>query len=279
MLSRDQQQLLAAVGTGMAANALLDDLRSRDTLEGGCSAPQDGCWINYNRKALWLEDHSEFSAALNAAGPQGTAGEQAPWRKVKSTVLVKVTWAEAAAHGAGLSPALRHELATLQRTERVENRSWSEFSDQRGGWPHRRRFATDAEHQVAQSEWDGAYRKHLGALRDVWDRRKSAVERALPLTVDDDPVDLLELLDQQPTPTRPAASPSAAALQAGALQAAPAADSRATSSPEEGLFTLPTPDDGIGRGASNGPKLSVLGTTLPLCGSRRTRSTGSGRTS
>jgi hypothetical protein len=247
MLSRDQQQLLAAVGTGMAANALLDDLRSRDTLEGGCSAPQDGCWISYSRKAVWLEDHSEFSAALSAAGPQDTADEQAPWRKVKPTVLVKVTWAEAAAHGAGLSPALRHELATLQRTERLENRSWSEFSDQRGGWPHRRRFATDAEHQDAQSEWDEAYRKHLGALRDVWDRRKSAVERALPLTVDDDPVDLLELLDQQPTPTRPAASPSpAAALQAGARQAAPA-DSRTTSSPEEGLFTLPSPDEGIGR--------------------------------
>jgi hypothetical protein len=135
MLTRDQQRLLAAVGTSMAADALLDRLRERGTLEGGRSAPQDGCWINYNRKAVWLEDHSEFSAALSAAsdaGLQGTADEQAPWRRIKPTVLVKMTWAEAAAHGASLSPALRDELATLQRTERLENRSWSEFSDQHG---------------------------------------------------------------------------------------------------------------------------------------------------
>jgi hypothetical protein len=250
MLTRDQQRLLAAVGTSMAADALLDRLRERGTLEGGRSAPQDGCWINYNRKAVWLEDHSEFSAALSAAsdaGLQGTADEQAPWRRIKPTVLVKMTWAEAAAHGASLSPALRDELATLQRTERLENRSWSEFSDQRGGWPHRRRFDSNEEHQVAQSEWDEAYSRHLDALRDVWDRRKSAVERALPFTVDDEPVDLLELLDQQPVLTRPAASPGpSAALQAGALQAAPA-DSRSTSSPDEGLIALPSADQGIGR--------------------------------
>jgi len=250
MLTRDQQQLLAAVGTSMAADALLDHLRSRDTLQGGRSAPQDGCWINYNRKAVWLEDHSEFSAAMKAAsdvGSQGTAAEQAPWRRIKPKMLVKVTWAEAAAHGASLSPELRNELATVQRTERLENRGWTEFSDQRGGWPHRHRFNTDEEHQVAQAEWDEAYRKHLDVLRDVWDRRKSAIERALPLTVDDEPVDLLELLDQQPAPARPAASLGpAAALQGGALQAAPAS-SRSTSSPDDGLFTLSSTDQGIGR--------------------------------
>ena len=58
MLNRDQQQLLGSLGAGMAADALLDRLRERGTLEGGRSAPQDGCWINYNRKAVWLEDHS-----------------------------------------------------------------------------------------------------------------------------------------------------------------------------------------------------------------------------
>lgn len=59
MLTRGQQQLLSAVGTGMAADALLDQVRDHGTLEGGRSAPQDGCWISYNRKAVWLEDHSE----------------------------------------------------------------------------------------------------------------------------------------------------------------------------------------------------------------------------
>lgn len=57
MLSRDQQQLLGSLGAGMAADALIDRLRDRGTLEGGRSAPQNGCWINYNRKAVWLEDH------------------------------------------------------------------------------------------------------------------------------------------------------------------------------------------------------------------------------
>jgi hypothetical protein len=242
MLTRDQQQLLGAVGTGMAADALLDHLRERGTQEGGRSAPQDGCWINYNRKAVWLEDHSEARPAVGGSGDGG----QEPWR-IKPNVVVKVTWAEAAAHGASLSPALRDELAALQRTERLENRGWSEFSDERGGWPHRRRFDNDEEHRVARAEWDQAYRKHLDALRDVWDRRKSAIERALPLTVDDEPVDLLELLDQEPAPARPETTTNPiAALQAGALQAAPAS-SRSASSPDDGLFSLPSTDQGIGR--------------------------------
>jgi len=250
MLTRDQQQLLGAVGTGMAADAFLDHLRERGTLQGGRSAPQDGCWINYDRKAVWLEDHSEVSAALSAAGaavPQGHAAEQAPWRRIKPKVVVKVTWAEAAAHGASLSPALRDEMAALQRTERLENRNWNEFSDQRGGGPHRRRYDSDEEHQAAAAEWDEAWHKHLGVLRDVWDRRKSAIERALPLTVDDEPVDLLELLDQEPAPGRPPTITNpVAALQAGALQAAPA-NSRSASSPDDGLFSLPSTDQGIGR--------------------------------
>jgi len=59
-----------------------------------------------------------------------------------------------------------------------------------------------------QADWDSAYGKHLVALRDVWDHQKSAIARALPLTVDDEPVDLLELLDQQPAaPTSPASTP------------------------------------------------------------------------
>lgn len=138
-------------------------------------------------------------------------------------------------------------MATLQRTERLENRGWSEFSDERGGWPHRRRFDSDEEHRATAAEWDEAWHKHLGVLRDVWDRRKSAIERALPLTVDDEPVDLLELLNQEPAPARPKTTANpVAALQAGALQAAPAI-SRSASSPDDGLFTLPSTDQGIGR--------------------------------
>jgi hypothetical protein len=82
MLTRDQQQLLGAVGAGLAASALLDDLRERTTFEGGCSAPQNGCWISYNRKAVWLEDHSGFSAAMKEPAltrKPGAASSQRFW--------------------------------------------------------------------------------------------------------------------------------------------------------------------------------------------------------
>ena len=233
MLNRDQQNLLGALGSAMAADALLDRLRERGTLEGGRSAPQEGCWINYNRKAVWLEDHSGFSEAMKAAGTDTEA-----WRRIRPKVVLKVTWAEAAAYGATLPQELRTELDTLRRDERDENRSWSEFSDARGGWPWRRRFDSDEEHQEAQAEWDEVYGKHLVALRDMWDRQKAAISRALPLTVDDEPVDLLELLGQQPA--APAAPTQSAALQAGALLAPTTAPSP-TVAPDEGLFTLPGP--------------------------------------
>lgn len=187
-------------------------MRGRTTLEGGSSAPQPNCWISYNRKAIWLEDHSGFGEAMRAAG-----ADKGVWRRIKPEVLVKVTWAEAAAHGAALPASLRQELETLRRMQRAEDRSWSEFSTARGGWPWRRRFATDEEHQVAQTEWDEAYSKHLSALRDLWDKTRDAVGRALPLIHDEEPIDLLELLDQQgQQPTASTTMPSAA-LQAGAL--------------------------------------------------------------
>lgn len=50
-------------------------------------------------------------------------------------------------------------------------------------------------HRVVQGRWDAAYGEHLVALRDVWDRQEAAIARALPPTVDDDPVNLL---DQRP---------------------------------------------------------------------------------
>lgn len=214
MLTRDQQKLLGAAGAGMAASALLDEMRERTTLEGGCSAPQPNCWISYNRKAIWLDDHSGFGEAMKAAGTDKQA-----WRRIKPEILVKATWAEAAAHGAGLPSALRDELDSLRRTQRAEDRSWSEFSTARGGWPWRRRFATDELHQAAQTEWDQAYAEHLATLRDVWDKTKAAVARALSLISDDEPVDLLELLDQQSAAISD--RPTGAALQAAALQHAP----------------------------------------------------------
>jgi hypothetical protein len=239
MLNRDQQNLLGALGSAMAADALLDSLREHGTLEGGRSARQEGCWINYNRKAVWLEDHSGFSEAMKAAGTDTEA-----WRSIRPRVVLKVTWAEAAAYGASLPKELRTELDTLRRTERDETRRWSEYSDERGGWPHRRRFDSDKEHQVVQTEWDPVYGRHLVVLRDVWDRQKAAIARALPLTVDDEPVDLLELLDQQPS--APAAPTQAAAMQAGSLRAAATAPAPSTA-PDEGLFTLKSTDPSLGR--------------------------------
>ncbi|MDP3949625.1 MAG: hypothetical protein Q8Q19_03090, partial [Microbacterium sp.] len=159
-------------------------------------------------------------------------------------VVLKVTWAEAAAYGARVPQELRTELDTLRRTERNEYRSWSDFSDERGGWPWRRRFATDEEHKAAETEWDAVYGKHLVALREVRDRQKAAIARALPLTVDDEPVDLLELLDQQPA--APAVPTQSAAIQAGALRAAATTPAPAAP-PDEELFTLPSTDPSIGR--------------------------------
>lgn len=245
MLSRDQQQLLGSLGAGMAADALLDRLRDRGTLEGGRSAPQDGCWISYNRKAVWLEDHSEFSEAMRAAGSDKQA-----WRRIRPKVVLKVTWAEAAAYGATLPRELRTELDMLRRTERDENRGWSEFSDARGGWPWRRRFDSDEEHLEAQAEWDEVYGKHLVALRNVWASQKAAIARALPLTVDDEPADLLELLDQQ-APTRTAAAPAtstaAPALQAAALRPAAGGPKAPAMPADEGLLALSADDHGFGR--------------------------------
>ncbi len=245
MLSRDQQQLLGSLGAGIAADALLDRLRDRGTLEGGRSAPQDGCWINYNRKAVWLADHSEFSEAMKAAGSDKQA-----WRRIRPKVVLKVTWAEAAAYGATLPQELRTELDTLRRTERDENRGWSEFSDARGGWPWRRRFDSDEEHLEAQAEWDEVYGKHLVALHHVWASQKTAIARALPLTVDDEPTDLLELLDQQ-APTRTAAAPAtstaAPELQAAALRPAASGPAAPPMPADEGLFALPADDHGFGR--------------------------------
>lgn len=243
MLNRDQQQLLGSLGAGMAADALLDRLRERGTLEGGRSATQAGCWINYNRKAVWLEDHSEFSAALRAAGDASAADATQALRQIRPKVMLKVTWAQAAAYGGTLPQELRAELDTLRCAERAENRTWWEFSNERGGWPWRRRFATDEEHKRAETEWDAAYSKHLTALRELRESQKAAIARALPLTFDDEPLDLLELLDQTPVaPTEPAES---AAMQAGALRDAAAAPP--TAAADEGLFTLPNIGPGMGR--------------------------------
>lgn len=243
MLTRDQQKLVAAAGSGLASAALLDEIRVRGLFEGGCSAPHPGCWISYNTKAIWLEDHSEFSEAMKTAGTDMDA-----WRQIRPRVVTKVSWATVAAYGAALQPGLRRELETLRRTERDEDRRWSEFSDTRGGWPHRRRFATDAEHLAAQSEWDQSYNRHLAVLRDVWDQRKTAVGRALPLSVDDEPVDLLELLDQQtmtaPTPSAPSPVPDQAQSAAVSLQAAALQRplTTVTAPRDGGLFALPAPE-------------------------------------
>lgn len=182
---------------------------------------------------------------MKAAGSDKQA-----WRRIRPKVVLKVTWAEAAAYGATVPQELRTELDTLRRTERDENRRWSEFSDERGGWPWRRRFDSDEDHQVAQAEWDEVYGKHLVALHNVWASQKAAITRALPLTVDDEPTDLLELLDQQspvPTDAAPATSTAAPALQAAALRPAASGPAAPAIPADEGLFALPADDHGFGR--------------------------------
>lgn len=158
--------------------------------------------------------------------------------------MLTVAWAQAAAYGAALPCELRTELQVLRRTERAEDLAWWDFSNERGGWPWRRRFATDEEHEAAEAEWDAAYSKHLVALSELRNRLKVTMARALPLTVDDEPVNLLELLDQQPaTPTAPTGSTSmqAAAVRAATTPPAPQA------APDEGLFTLPITAPRTGR--------------------------------
>lgn len=65
---------------------------------------------------------------MNAASTDKDA-----WRQIRPKIVLKVTWADAAAYGAALPHELHTELDTLRRTERDENRTWSEFCDQRGG--------------------------------------------------------------------------------------------------------------------------------------------------
>lgn len=244
MLNREQQQLLAALGAGMAVDALLDRLGERGTLEGGRSAPQDGCWITYNRKAVCLENDFEFAAGLHAAGDATSTDTTQKRNRARPKVVLKVTWTEAASHGESLPQELCAELATLRRAARDLNCRWSEFGDAHGGPPWRRRFTTNEESWAARTEWDTAYGKHLVALGEVRDHQKVAIARALPRTVDDAPADLLELLDQQ-TPPLATSTPSAA-LKAGALRVATTSPST-PAAPEEGLFTLPSTDPDISR--------------------------------
>lgn len=236
MLSREQQHLLRAAGSRMAADALLDRLRDGGSLLGGGSGPHPGAWIGYNRQAVWLEEHTDPHHARSADGTDEDSRSQ-----MRSKVTVKVTWAQAAAHGAAMPPPLRAELAGLQRTEREENRTWTEFSAQRGGWPWRSRFETDEEHQAAQAEWDGAYERHATALRGLTARRATALDRALPLTVDAEPEDLLDLLEQiAPPETASTTTGPESTLQAGALRRAPSPAPGSQIPADEALFRLPT---------------------------------------
>lgn len=120
MLNRDQQRLLGALGAAMAADALLDRLRGRGTLEGGCSTPQAACWINYNRTGVRLEG-PELPAGIADAG---NADASQTWRRMRPRVLVNVTWAHAATHGASLPSALRTELSDVRNADRDESRRY-----------------------------------------------------------------------------------------------------------------------------------------------------------
>lgn len=239
MLNRDQQNLLGALGSAMAADALLDSLRERETLEGGRSARQEGCWINYNRKAVWLEDHSGFSEAMKAAGTDTEA-----WRRIRPRVVLKVTWADTAAYGATLPRSCGPNWTLCAATSATRTADGvSSAMHAAAGHGADASTPTRSTRRLRRSGTRSTA-KHLVALRDVRDRQKAAISRALPLTVDVEPVDLLELLDQQPD--APAAPTQSAALQAGALLAPPTAPSP-TLAPDEGLFTLPGSSPATGR--------------------------------
>lgn len=231
-LDRDQQRLLASVGTGMAADALLDRMRDVDPLRGGRSTQRPGCWIDYDRTALRLEDHAELSAAIREARHE-------EWSRIKPKVLVRVSWAQAAAHGRGLPQSLRNRLEYLQQAARDEALGWAEFSRARGGWPHRRRFASDEEHQLAAGEWNQTYRQHLEAMEEIREDQKAAIERALPLALDEEPADLLELLAEQP--------PAGPAVNGGALQAVALQHGSSRPALREEPAIVPPTVDGLGR--------------------------------
>lgn len=209
MLTRDQQKLLANVGSWMAIDALLDALRGKDTLYGGGSSVPGsrGHWFQYDRSGAWLEDWS-----TDTGSP--ASGKQRSWPKTRHDVLTKVTWAEVAAHGAALPRTTQDELRTLRLDQQRENVAHWEFTNSRGGWPWRQRFNTDEEHRVAQEEWDQERTRHLTAVSEHRAREKQVLQHALPLTVDDAPVDLLELLEETET-----AAP--VAMQSAALKSTP----------------------------------------------------------
>lgn len=224
MLTREQQKLLANVGGWMVVDALLDELRGKDTLYGGGSSVPGsrGHWFQYDRSGAWLEDWSTDDASP-------TSSKQRSWPKTRHNVLVKVTWAEAAAHGAALPTTTQDELRTLRLDKQRENVAHWEFTDSRGGWPWRQRFNSDEEHQAAQEEWDQERTRHLTAVSDQRVREKNLLQKALPLTVDDAPVDLLELLEEEAE----AAAPTA--MQSAALKATPSGPAAAPKPEPEGI--------------------------------------------
>ena len=97
---------------------------------------------------------------------------------------------------------------------------------------------------MAQTEWDNAYTAHLATLRDVWARTKVAVARALPLIEDDEPLDLLELLERS-APTE-SVQPRSSTLQEAAInsQVGPRGN-QATAG--QGGFGMPESDRHVAR--------------------------------
>ena len=169
-----------------------------------------------------MEDWSQRSEVLRPAGDEH--GHQMLGTR-KPPVVVAVTWKLVASYdGTELTKGLRDEMLRLRRAETAEACAWWEFSSDRGGFPHRRRFDSDDAQAAAAHQWETTWNAHLATSRALHEALKHAVANALPWTAHDEPVDLLELLaaqhDHEPAELTSSVV-SMAAIQRDALTSAP----------------------------------------------------------
>jgi len=210
------------LGPRTVADALLDRITA--PMEGGRSTSTNNQWVQYNSTGVRLED----------------------WSRQPTSILVSLKWTHAAAHGATLPGDLRDELASLRRSETAEAVKWWEFSNECGGFPHRRRFESDQDHEAAEQAWEIAWTSHITENSRLRAALKHAVARALPLVADDEPVDLLELLNRQqdePEPYRDRQK-QPVAMRASIAATDAARDASASHTPDSPSGSAPTSTGG-----------------------------------
>lgn len=173
MLTREQQRLLLHFDLSITAEAMLG--RLRETLLGGRTGPEPGQHIDYNRRGARLTD--------------GIGGK----------VLTEVTWGQVQRHAATFPRPRLEELARARREDQAEYMRHYEATS--AGFPRRASYDDEEMFAAASEAWDREFERYVATSSATRRALKAAIEALLPLAVDDEPVDLLELLASTPAAT------------------------------------------------------------------------------